>query len=53
MYKKVKGTIFKNKHVLMENIHRTKAEKHWGKTLPNKFESRRAKNKAKNGMKVL
>ncbi|PHU03251.1 60S ribosomal protein L19-2 [Capsicum chinense] len=42
MYMKVKGNVFKNKCVLIENIHKTKAEKARGKTLSNQFEAMRA-----------
>ncbi|KAF3630907.1 60S ribosomal protein L19-1 [Capsicum annuum] len=43
---KVKGNVFKNKHVLMENIQKKKTEKDREKTLSDKFEARRANNKA-------
>ena len=48
----MKGNVFKNKRVLMEYIHKAKAERLREKTIAEQFEARRTKNKESRERKI-
>lgn len=53
LYLRCKGNVFKNRRVLMDSIHKAKAEKARIKAIEEQFEARRTKNKATRERKAM
>lgn len=53
LYLRCKGNVFKNRRVLMDSIHKAKAEKARSKAISEQYEARRIKNKAVRERKAI